>query len=58
MPISTLSTIAPQTGVATHHHDQFITLHNFNVINTMANKPKKLVLPLGVDTLVELIIKK
>ncbi len=24
-----------QRGIVTHHHDQFITLHNFNVINTI-----------------------
>lgn len=30
-----------QRGIVTHHHDQFITLHNFNVINTIVSKPKK-----------------
>lgn len=29
-----------QRGIVTHHHDQFITLHNFNVINTIVSKPK------------------
>lgn len=31
-----------QRGIVTHHHDQFITLHNFNVINTIiVSKPKR-----------------
>lgn len=56
IPIPTPSTIVSQTGKVTHH-GLFITLHNFNVINTMTNKPKKSVPPLGADTLVKPIIK-
>ena len=29
-----------QRGIVTHYHDQLITLHNFNVINTIASNPK------------------
>lgn len=32
-------------GAVTHHHDHAITLHNFNTIKTIANKPQKLMPP-------------
>lgn len=31
----------PHNGAVTHHHDQVMTLHNFNVMKTIASKPKK-----------------
>ena len=35
----------PHNGAVTHHHDQVITLHNFNVINTIASNPKNEIPP-------------
>ena len=41
----------PHNGAVTHHHDQVITLHNFNVINTIASNPKNEMPPDFVDLL-------
>lgn len=45
--IKTPKTIATgsHSGDNTHHQDQSITLHNFNVINTMASKPQNPIPP-------------
>lgn len=48
--------IGIHNGANTHHHDQSITLHSFNTIKTMANKPQKL-MPPPAEELVELLIK-
>lgn len=39
------TTNGTHNGAVTNHHDQAITLHNFNTIKTMANRPQKLMPP-------------
>ena len=40
----------PHNGAVTHHHDHAIYPVNFNVTNTIANKPKNPI-PLELDEL-------
>ena len=46
----------PHNGAVTHHHDQVITLHNFNVINTIASNPKNEIPPPDVVFLLLIIV--
>lgn len=43
-------------GLNTHHQDQSITLHNFNVINTMVSNPTKVMPPDDSEDLLLIII--
>ena len=41
MVIVTLqNAIQPHNGAVTHHHDQVITLHNFNIVSVAVSKIK------------------
>lgn len=46
----------PHNGAVTHHHDQVITLHNFNVINTIASNPMNEIPLLDVVFLLLIIV--
>ena len=45
-----------QSGLNTHHQDQSIMLHNFNVINTMVSNPTKVMPPDDSEDLLLIII--
>ena len=50
--ITKIIKIGAQNGAVTHHHDQSITLHSFNVMKISPSKPK---IPIPPDAAFELL---